>query len=288
MSDVLDFRKIDLNDVMLECKANKVTGKVFGKMELNEKPIRVHTPWMRTPSALSKQTNFGVDYFLSLSLHPPNIDESLKEQNGEMLEEFTQFVDKTYEPLVNLAEKEWENWFGETIDKEVLSTLVKSIHTPSDGEFPAKIQLKLTKRIDEEGNFKGKVYEQSYDKEADKFTEGIEEKSISEMKPHARVRLQLLLKSVYVWKNKEDPSKTRLGLNWSVEQILFYNPYDTTVEAEEEVFTSCTFGKGLSFDSTYNNTASKRDRVVVVVENAGEEIVEDEPTSASKRVKVGQ
>ena len=282
---IFDFRNIDFKDVSVECKANKNSGKVFGKVELKEEPIRVHTPWVRTPSALTKQTTFGLNYFLSLSLHTPNIDERLKEQNGEMLTEFTQFVENCDQVGFDVAKKNWESWFGEACpNDEVLKTFVKSIHVPEEGEFPAKFQLKMTKRIDEEGNFKGKVFEQSYDKENDKFTDGIEEVSISDVKPHARVRLQLLLKSFYVWTNKEDSSKTRLGLNWEVEQVLFYNPYDTTLEAEEEIFTKCTFAGGLSLDSTYNNTANKRDRVVIV-EN---ENIVDEPSNLnpSKKAKI--
>lgn len=284
---IIDFRDIEIDSIQAEHKANKKTGRVFGTFATSDKQqIHTQTPWLRTPGALTSQTNFGLDYFLACSLIAPNIDESVKSDNDEMVQDFENFVRGCENKLVQVAKENWKNWFGVELSESVLEELVKSLIVPEQDGYPAKYNFKMTKHINSNGEFKGLVFQQPYDKESNEFLdEEFEQASITDMKKHARVRLQLCLKNFYVWVNEEDPSKTRLGLNWVVEQIVFYNPYDTEVDTEESVYTTCTFSNNLKRTTPTQGGVNKRTRMVIV-ENTNETDANADEETPMKKVKV--
>lgn len=92
------------------------------------------------------------------------------------------------------------------------------------------------------------LVEQDFDHENKKFkfitndqgkqTLKFEPSSISNISKHAQVRLQLLGAAYFVF-DLEDPMKSKCGIKWTFEQIMYINsPY---AQPKEMLFTSCNF-----------------------------------------------
>jgi hypothetical protein len=297
---VLNFTQIDTSKIQFVpgqnvtpiSTASGTSLRIFGKIEYENGPLRVQTPFLRTQRGLVT-SEFGdkTEYYMELSLLPPNDLNSHLPVNAPFVGKFIEFFEGVENAHCVSVAKNLGKWLkdGTEINEAVAVAMQNSQIKRSDDGYPPKFNFRLTTQIDDEGKFTGgQVKQQAFDLEADKIctlpgeTEP-KDVTIHDIEKQARLRIQMVAQSWYLFYDSTDPGKCKFGIKWSFEHILFYNsPHlDASIKTQESVFTS--FG----FQDMTEDTLGVFDpsAVTVTLQRTDERQInlEDNPQDAKKR-----
>ena len=264
-----DFRKPNVISNFKKTITSTNDGYWIGNVKYNNKHFVTQGPWLRTTSGWTSQdSQFGTgkNYSLSFSMYP--IQEGTP-ANTAMVEDFRKFIDATDDDLIEYVKENWETFMpdeelpnDETL-REFLTTIVQEERPP----YPECYKFKMNDMV-EKDNFIGGVFEQTYDADNEKLLPGHKQSKIENVRKHARVRFQVVLKSFYISVYDEEVlgetiKKIRFGNNWMVQKILFYNVLGTLTD--ETTLKSFTFGD-INVDESYSPDTTDGGAKVKVVE----------------------
>lgn len=214
-------------------------------VKYNKKHLTTQSPWLRSTSGWTVQdSQYGKNYNISFSTLPP---QEQSESNSKMVEDFKGFNEEVNQAILNIVKENWDTFMPgqECPNDEVLKESLTSVIRPEQPPYPERYQYRLNDMV-ENDKFIGGVFEQTYNPDTQKVESGIKSGvHIENIRKHARVRLQIVLKGFYISvKDTEVLGETikqiRFGANWMVQKLLFYNVLGALTE--EETLKSFTFG----------------------------------------------
>ena len=238
----------------------------YGPVTYKDSPLRLRTPYMRTPRGLvSSEFDGKPEYYFELSLVPSDLFDTCLSSNAQNVQNIGDFVSslehsyflhilENIEDFVPANENEIESDGDSNCapNEEVLKRWQNSLIKESQDGYPPKFNFRMTNEIDKEtGEYNGGVViHQDFDFTDKKFVFEVNDngkkvikttpnKSIKDIGKHFQVRFQLLAERRYFEYNKDAPSRSRFGIKWKVEQILYIE--SPGVQSKEIVFTSCNF-----------------------------------------------
>ena len=278
---VFDFNTVSVDKVQFQMKKKsdiksdaKSEVSCYGPVLYQQKPLRIQTPYMRTPRGLIESDFKGkTEYYFELSLLPSDFFENCLPKNSQNVSNIRDFIttfecaNRQYllenydvfvapEPKGDVADNENEAHSDVSMDlSESLGKWQRSLIKESTDGYPAKFNFRMTKEIKDGEYAAGVVLEQEFNHEDKNFTfkkikidtaNGesqtknvikTELSTIAKIKKHAQVRFQLLAEQCYFIYDRKEPENSSFGVKWAIEQILFIN----SSEQKEPIFTSCNF-----------------------------------------------
>lgn len=203
-----------------------------GAVTYDGHPLRIRTPYMRTPRGLvESEFNGKTEHYFELSLLPSDLFDDCFPKNSQNVDNIRNFVSSLeHSQLLHLLENsedfippqnEGDN--QEDLDiatEDMLKCWQNSLIKESNDGYPAKFNFRMTNEINDEGEYLGGVViKQDFDFTDKKFVfetnngkktiKTSSDHSIKEIGKHFQVRFQLLAEQCYFIYNKETPSESR-------------------------------------------------------------------------------